>query len=530
MVTLCGGLSSPKALAEPLEAPRPHRGYPDPVLRFHLLAGDRITARLQHFDGEAIHVTTLEGRSLSFPYTQLAELTQPEPESLFWPYVIPPEGNWKFALDDGVHLIPSPSDSSRWQYEFTRGPVSGQGTLRVALAGGRVELPCFIPKQTPALLEFLLDDGTEIQIQHRQGKFSLLKPRAGWSGQSVSNPGEPVNIVLMLRDGSCQLLVNRSGLAIGDSRGKLTGLRFHILGAFDQTTPPWLESFQVQPAQKLPEVSYRQNYGQSRMMDYNGGSYYGNLQEFTSHRIALWVGEKSYTGCPWHTLARYFPPLPPVRVASRELGMDRVELKPPVDHLWSDGDVYIGEIVSEDLREIVLQHTELGQLAFPQEQVFLHIRQPEQRRMLLSVQPLHLGDSVQFNFNRPRPEDGPVILKFEWKDSDRKLAVLKVQVSDVQPSGPGAPDITPHLQEVRAGQLQTRVQLNGKPVDNLNRHLNYEDGPQGTQWVRIPLPRDLLRSGENEIQFTQTPLATNRREFDDCQIHRVELELIYPRE
>ena len=80
----------------------------------------------------------------------------------------------------------------------------------------------------------------------------------------------------------------------------------------------------------------------------------------------------------------------------------------------------------------------------------------------------------------------------------------------------------PFASLVSKGELRTNVQINGKFVDYLNRHITSKN--ETPERIRLAIPAGLLREGENRLRIEQVAEAGNPNSLDDLGILGIALE------
>ncbi len=138
--------------------------------------------------------------------------------------------------------------------------------------------------------------------------------------------------------------------------------------------------------------------------------------------------------------------------------------------------------------------------------------------MVLDATSHHLGDRITADLDPPQAEGGVLQVPFHLEsvpEGPVRLAVDIIQVVGVE----GTPI---YSDLVKLGQLRTRVQINGKPLDDLNTFVTTRNESQ--ERVRIPIPAGLLQPGENLIRFEQTGTADDPQKRDNLGILGIALE------
>ena len=148
---------------------------------------------------------------------------------------------------------------------------------------------------------------------------------------------------------------------------------------------------------------------------------------------------------------------------------------------------------------------------------------------LIDPGPRHLGNGFRESFSRVEPDGTELSLDFELEKLQPKESVfLSCDVAGLIPSGPGTLQVTPFLDEVRAGFLTTQVFLNGERVGTLNELISVRSPASAPERVRFQLPARLLKAGGNTIRLQQTSAKDDADSFDDCEIRALAIEVERP--
>jgi hypothetical protein len=143
------------------------------------------------------------------------------------------------------------------------------------------------------------------------------------------------------------------------------------------------------------------------------------------------------------------------------------------------------------------------------------------RRILIDPTPHHLGDEVSDKPPRldpPRPEGGVLEREFNLEAAPAGPAELVLDV--VQVVGLAGTPIFSNL--VRDGSLRTKVSINGREFDFLNRAIAGRN--ETPERIRLPIPAGLLVAGPNRLRIVQTGTATDPNYFDDLGVLGIALE------
>jgi hypothetical protein len=80
----------------------------------------------------------------------------------------------------------------------------------------------------------------------------------------------------------------------------------------------------------------------------------------------------------------------------------------------------------------------------------------------------------------------------------------------------------PFFFRIQKGELRTNVQINGKPIDYLNRHITSKN--RTPERIRLPIPAGLLQPGRNVIRFEQVGQIDDPTSLDDLGLLGIALE------
>lgn len=176
-----------------------------------------------------------------------------------------------------------------------------------------------------------------------------------------------------------------------------------------------------------------------------------------------------------------------------------------------------GAVRALDERCLTLVNPALGEVAL--ERGRLRQIQPlyHGRRIEVDTGLHHLGKSICPGFIVPQP-GGLSLRKTFALAAVPENARLAVGVAHLK--GPG--DGRKMAQALDRGGLRTEVLLNGKPVDYLNRHV--ESSSAELHSLRIGLPRDALKIGDNQLELRQT-IDRETGQYEDCLVGPLIVEL-----
>jgi hypothetical protein len=143
------------------------------------------------------------------------------------------------------------------------------------------------------------------------------------------------------------------------------------------------------------------------------------------------------------------------------------------------------------------------------------------RRLVLDPTSHHLGDEISTIapvLDPPQPEGSRLERVFELDAVPPGAAFLALDVVQVVGEASGLP----FSGLVKKGELRTNVQINGRPVDYLNRHITSKN--ETPERIRLAIPAGLLRPGTNRLRIDQVGIASDPNYLDDLGVLGIALE------
>lgn len=202
-----------------------------------------------------------------------------------------------------------------------------------------------------------------------------------------------------------------------------------------------------------------------------------------------------------------------------------VELAPVLGAGEADGDSLVVALQSISESELTAVHPSLGELRIPLRWIERIVPRFAGTLQLVDAARHHLGDEIREDF-RAKLAEGP---RLEWTVSldaaPKGKTYLSLQVADLEPGfGATTKDGGPRA-ELAAGFLRTELFVNGRRIDDLNRHVSARAIPANPQRLRIALPPGLLKTGPNTVRLEQHSARNDPQQFDDCEVSRVAIEI-----
>ncbi len=167
---------------------------------------------------------------------------------------------------------------------------------------------------------------------------------------------------------------------------------------------------------------------------------------------------------------------------------------------------------------VILDIPHVGRVSIPRDAIRQITVQGRSTRVLVDVHSHHLGDRTTPDLDPPQPEKAPFEISFILDKvpvgaSSILLDVLKVI---------GEEGNREFSAIVKKGELRTSVSLNGKKLDDLNRHVSTSN--ESPVRVRIAMPVGLLKVGDNRLKLEQTGTLADPLLRDNLGVLRIAID------
>ena len=196
----------------------------------------------------------------------------------------------------------------------------------------------------------------------------------------------------------------------------------------------------------------------------------------------------------------------------------RLELQPDIDRPDLPGDVLTVALRGMHGNWLEVEHSLAGRMVIPQ-------------RMVRVVHSLHIGVSRSLTAGDSalgeQRELVPSTLEgtFTLDELPTVDAELTVEASGLEPSGPRTPPGNRLLRALRSGAGVTEVFINDHRLGTLNELTDRWTLPGEYERLRVTVPINHLRRGENRWRIQQQPGDGSQRAFDECRLRAISLDL-----
>lgn len=524
--TQLAGFAVPGAQIRTLRLPKAHvpRAPGLPLLRIFLRDGGRVTGTVPLRDEQDATLRLFGDREVNVPWNALAGFANRPGSAL--------------VLHDGFE-----TGTDAWKPRVTvspERPLGGKQSLKIAarqqtlvrklpmLPGGELECSFYDPGDSATGYSW------ELTVAfHKESLSAIL----GWEQDSYTvRASDSLNVAvqrlrraagwhrlrIQFRDDGLRVQVDGALLAHGKQpAAALNELQISTAAPRTGKAPPagYLDDLKLY-RQAVDRGPLDRQYEQDVVFLASGDEVYGRVDATTSTSLSM-SGRFGHAEYPLSEVQRVAlayrrPPLAltrgqrvRVRFMSHEPSAGS-ESDPQLDTLrgvlteWSD-------------KQVVLKHAWLGPVVLPPE-------------WLVDVQPLGYGARLELDpgahhlGNEARPEfrvieaAGPQLeIPFDLPLARLPQGTTYLSLVAVDLEGKDSA----HAADLAAGNLRTQVFLNDRLLeDQLNRHVR-----DSRQFLRLPIPQGILRDGKNVLRIVQKPAADDLKQFDDCSIEQIALEI-----
>lgn len=250
-------------------------------------------------------------------------------------------------------------------------------------------------------------------------------------------------------------------------------------------------------------------------------AWWGDFRELSSVSVD-WAADGSEWSRDWTDVAGVIIRQPTEAISPRKLvgRIVKLELQPGADRLDLPGDRLTGLLCGARNGWLHVEHPLAGHLAIPLKSV---------RRF----ETVHFGESRVLAIGarrRPREEQGSSVISAGSFSLDRLPigdAAMVVEVNGLEPSGPKTPPGSPRLKSLRSGSGAVELHINSERLGTLNELTSRWTLPGEFDALRLRIPAQLLRIGENSWSLQETATNSRRREVE-FHLRTVTLELPAP--
>lgn len=255
-----------------------------------------------------------------------------------------------------------------------------------------------------------------------------------------------------------------------------------------------------------------------------GDQLFGTIRRGDRDRVEMTVDDQPIA-LRWEDLAGLYFERSPALGAPIQGVLAHVQWRSGDDDPARAADFAEGAVQAFSDASITLATPYLGTLTIPRDRLIrLHILDPGVR-LMIDPAAHHLGDEISVTpplLDPPMPEGGVLERSIHLPEVPKGPALLSLDVIQVVGEAPGLP----FSEFIRRGELKTYVEVNGKRVDYLNRHIH--DANETPTRIRIPIPDGALVAGENHFRIVQTGVENNPHWFDDLGVLGIALEFTEP--
>jgi hypothetical protein len=480
----------------------------------------------------------------------------------FGPVKIPRATVLKITQRPGEAVVlDEPFDDSAKASWTKRGDVSQirgadprhPGVLAFGAGGGSIELKPPAPFAAGRLELSFHDDGAihpglrfqvELEFEGGVDPDRTITATLAWESETlaVASPKGPTLAVqrLIRAPGWRRLSVTfdseHTSLAIDDAelahggspRGPLAAIRVRTARAADaKAAVPELAATidDLRLVQRFrPSSRVEIDTTQDDMLFSSGDQVFGTLVGADSERVILEL-EGRRLSFPWRQIARLALRRVPLGAGPLSGDWVRVEwLAPGAAGPSPETDQLEGVLLAVDSDSVRIRCPLLGELVLPRAAIRRLEWLSRGQRALFDHGPHHLGDREVLDLEPPYPESEPVEVRFDWEPPKSELGQPQLAIDVVQVEGvEGSLAFSAQIQK---GELTTQLFLNDRSLGDLNQHVHVKN--ESPLRVRVPIPPDCLKTGENVLRFEQKGAKDDPRRRDNLGILSIAIEHSQP--
>lgn len=488
-----------------------------------LFGGDHFVAECLDWGSKSVTFRLLNGHTFQLPCQSIAALQNPPGEN----DLIDESPDEKRSADESRSQNDG-SSSAKYQHDFSPPCYA------------RVELTFEVKIADPSSScgEWQLDWNQE---QVKQAPITVtIGPNRSVNVSGLSSADGATTQSLTIKDGSHSFIAlftqDRIRLLLDDASLASVAPKNAIL-----------KSLQIRPPEMSPSNVLRIDDIQVKRLDMSEPR--GSFREAPrdSDRIKLWSGDElfgqliglnrqnvvveSFGGqqvLPWREITELNlrqPAIPISQAFPPKTGIvAEIEMQRFVDRIECDPEHWTVTVLRVDANQIHVQHSLAGDMS---------IRWCEIRRldplffgqmMLLEARHIHLGNAIRTDLHCPIPTGTDLQRNFHIKEIPKGKPFLSFDLAELEAGSPDAPPASPFLADIRGGHLVTELFVNDQNIGALNTLVRYKASSVHPDRVRMEIPPDLLKPGNNSFRLRQQPLKQGGREYDDCELGNIRLE------
>ena len=202
----------------------------------------------------------------------------------------------------------------------------------------------------------------------------------------------------------------------------------------------------------------------------------------------------------------------------------RITMQPFVDRPACEPEQFTVTITRSDSMYLVVQHELIGEMKLRWSDISRVDPLFFGQSVLIDARRFHLGNSIRSDFHRHLPDGMRLHGEFSLPTIPPGRPSLSLDVAELEAAGPGTPPASPFLASLRAGNLVTEVIVNDRLLGNLNEQIRFKPPIKTPERIRIAVPREFLKQGQNSFELLQKPLTKGGQEFDDSEIGNIRLD------
>ena len=513
-----------------------------PLRQISLLNGDRFVAECLEWGTQTATFRLLNGQTLTVTVSAISQLANLPGEVDVHVDSFETESADPSKLEPGRKLDDTHAASGRSSLRIDSASPGYRYTLHQPLDFARIEFSfkTHIQNSSSATGEWQIE--WEDNIEHRKPLAIQLGPEQSISASGISHGAESVSQNLKLSDGwhsfialidreRVRLIVDDALVASGVTPAvSIKSIRFGPVDPGSQNIL-WIDELQILKLCPTDDQdrSFSPTINRDMLTTETGDELYGRIIGLTGSSVTLeTVGQLHSIPLNRVTALNWNQSSTAIKQASAINSgvVAAIEMQSFVDRPECQPEKWTVTITRVDAHHLIAQHSMVGELKLK----WSDVRRVEPmfagQTQLVDARRFHLGNSIRTDFHRHLPDGTEISGDFDLQTIPSGTPYFSLDVAELEAAGSDAPPASPFLAQLRTGNLVTEVFVNDQNIGHLNQQIRFKARAEAPDRIRLKVPRELLKPGQNSFRLRQQPLEHNGHEFDDGEVGNIRFEFV----
>ena len=414
------------------------------------------------------------------------------------------------------HALDKPLNSVRIEFLFQ----SAGSDLSSSCGEWQLEWDHVDPKESPLVVRVGADRSISLveAVAGSKSSQQTLRLAEGWH-----------SFVALMTPGQTRLIVDDAILAsISTPRASFKAIQFRPAAPSSENRL-WIDDLQIQKTGNSSDedLSVHESIDRDMLVTESGDELFGRIIGVTENGATLEtlgrirsIPFRGVTALNWQQPSMAVRQLPAIKAGV----IARITMQPFVDRPACEPEQFTVTITRSDSMYLVVQHELIGEMKLRWSDISRVDPLFFGQSVLIDARRFHLGNSIRSDFHRHLPDGMRLHGEFSLPTIPPGRPSLSLDVAELEAAGPGTPPASPFLASLRAGNLVTEVIVNDRLLGNLNEQIRFKPPIKTPERIRIAVPREFLKQGQNSFELLQKPLTKGGQEFDDSEIGNIRLD------